>query len=182
MAGIDMEMSMAPNAFATLAESVRAGRVSEERLNEAVRRVLVAKIRMGLFENPYVDGDAAERVLNDPAHAEATQAAAERALVLLKNDGGALPLAPGAHKRVAVIGPLADSAKDTNVSLAFPARRGECSDGVSRRPRAVGGDRYGGDGARRAARAARPFAACRLGQGAAALVGRRGRQRIPKGR
>jgi beta-glucosidase len=80
MAGIDMEMSMAPNAFATLRESV----------------------------------------LNDPAHFAATQAAAERALVLLKNDGEALPLAAGAHKRVAVIGPLADSARDTNVSLAFP--------------------------------------------------------------
>jgi beta-glucosidase len=120
LAGVDMEMSMAPNAFATLADSVRAGRVPIKRLDEAVRRVLVAKVRMGLFENPYVDGAAAQRVLSDPAHGTAAQAAAERSLVLLKNEGAALPLAAATLKHVAVIGPMADSAKDTTISLAFP--------------------------------------------------------------
>ena len=119
MAGVDMEMSMAPNAFATLAESVRAGKVPVKRLDEAVRRVLVAKLMMGLFENPYVDEAAAEAVLNDPAHKAASQAAAERALVLLKNDGQALPLDAASVKRVAVIGAMADSPGDTTVSLAF---------------------------------------------------------------
>jgi beta-glucosidase len=120
LAGVDMEMSMAPNAFTTLADSVRSGRVPTKRLDEAVRRVLVAKVRMGLFENPYVDVAAAQRVLNDPAHAAASQAAAERSLVLLKNDGAALPLPAAPLKHVAVIGPMADSAKDTTISLAFP--------------------------------------------------------------
>ena len=120
MAGVDMEMSMAPNAFATLVDAVKSGRVPMKRLDEAVRRILVAKYRMGLFENPFVDVAAAQKVLDDPAHMAAAQAAAERALVLLKNDGGILPLAPGAHKRVAVIGPLADAAGDTTLSLAFP--------------------------------------------------------------
>ncbi|MBP6580171.1 MAG: glycoside hydrolase family 3 C-terminal domain-containing protein [Sphingorhabdus sp.] len=119
MAGVDMEMSMAPNAFATLADSVRAGKVPMKRLDEAVRRVLVAKLMMGLFENPYVDEAAAETVLNDPAHKVASQAAAERALVLLKNDGQALPLNAASVKRVAVIGAMADSPGDTTVSLAF---------------------------------------------------------------
>ena len=120
MAGVDMEMSMAPNAFATLAGSVRAGQMPIRRIDEAVRRVLVAKYRMGLFENPFVDVAAAGRVLDDPAHMAASQAAAERSLVLLRNEGALLPLAPGAHKRVAVIGPLADAAGDTTLSLAFP--------------------------------------------------------------
>jgi beta-glucosidase len=120
LAGVDMEMSMAPNAFSTLADSVRSGRVPMRRLDEAVRRVLVAKYRMGLFQNPYVDVSAAQQILNDPAHAAASQAAAERTLVLLKNDGGALPLVAGAHQRVAVIGPMADSPSDTTISLAFP--------------------------------------------------------------
>ena len=120
MAGVDMEMSMAPNAFVTLADSVRSGRVPLKRLDEAVRRVLIAKFRMGLFENPYVDVAAARAVLNDPAHMAASQAAAERSLVLLKNAGAALPLAPGALRHVAVIGPLADAAGDTTLSLAFP--------------------------------------------------------------
>lgn len=119
MAGVDMEMSMAPNAFASLAGAVKAGKVPMKRLDEAVRRVLVAKVKMGLFENPYVDEAAAEAVMNDPAHAAASQAAAERAMVLLKNDGQALPLDAGSVKRVAVIGAMADSAADTTVSLAF---------------------------------------------------------------
>ena len=119
MAGVDMEMSMAPNAFSTLVESVRSGRVSMARLDEAVRRVLVAKYRMGLFENPYVDVAAAQQVINDPAHAAASQAAAERALVLLKNEGQALPLKPAEFRRVAVIGSMADAPGDTTVSLAF---------------------------------------------------------------
>jgi beta-glucosidase len=120
LAGVDMEMSMAPNAFSTLVGSVRAGKVPMKRIDEAVRRVLVAKYRMGLFENPYVDGAAAQKILNDPASGEAAQVAAERSLVLLKNDGAALPLVATAFKQVAVIGPMADSTKDTTISLAFP--------------------------------------------------------------
>jgi len=91
-----------------------------KRLDDAVRRVLLAKYRMGLFENPYVDVAAAQAVLNDPAHAAAAQLSAERSLVLLKNDGAALPLAATTLKRVAVIGPMADSPRDTTLSLAFP--------------------------------------------------------------
>jgi len=122
MAGVDMEMSMAPNAFATLVGSVRAGRVPMRRLDEAVRRVLVAKYQMGLFENPYVDVAASQMVINDPSHLAASQAAAERALVLLKNDGQALPLNPASVKHVAVIGAMAVSPGDTTVSLAFSQR------------------------------------------------------------
>ena len=118
LAGVDMEMSMAPNAYANLVESVQAGRVPMARLDEAVRRVLVVKYQMGLFENPYVDEDAAQQILNDPAHMAATQVAAERALVLLKNDNSALPLSAETLKHVAVIGPMANS--NTTLSLAFP--------------------------------------------------------------
>jgi beta-glucosidase len=119
-AGVDMEMSMSPNAFTTLSASARAGRVPMKRLDEAVRRVLIAKFRMGLFENPFVDVAEAKKVLDDPSHAIAAQEAAERTLVLLKNEGQALPLDASSLKHVAVIGPLADSAKDMSISLAFP--------------------------------------------------------------
>ena len=119
-AGVDMEMSTAPNAFSTLAASVRAGKVPMARVDEAVRRVLIAKYRMGLFDNPFVDATAAQRVLDDPGHLAASEAAAERSLVLLKNDRAALPLAAASLKRVAVIGPMADSAQNTTLSLAFP--------------------------------------------------------------
>jgi beta-glucosidase len=120
MAGVDMEMSTAPNAFATLVASVRSGKVPMKRLDEAVLRVLTAKYQMGLFENPYVDVANAEKVSQDPAHMAAAEQAAERSLVLLKNDGAALPLDDSKLKRVAVIGPMADSPRDTTLSLAFP--------------------------------------------------------------
>lgn len=118
-AGNDMEMSIGQGAFTALAEAVRVGRLSEDALNAAARRVLVAKFRMGLFDNPYVDEAKVAEVLDDPAHRDLAQAAAERSLVLLKNQEGALPLAAGQHKRVAVIGPLADSDNDILGSWAF---------------------------------------------------------------
>jgi beta-glucosidase len=121
LAGVDMEMSTASNAFSgTLADSVRSGKVPVKVVDDAVRRVLVAKYEMGLFQNPFVDVAAGRKILDDPSHAVASQAAAERAMVLLKNDGKALPLAPDTYKHVAVIGPMADSPTDTALSLAFP--------------------------------------------------------------
>ncbi|SOB86388.1 beta-glucosidase [Sphingomonas guangdongensis] len=118
-AGNDMEMSFGPAASAdTLAASVRAGKLPLATLDRALRRILVAKFRMGLFENPFVDEARAQAILATPAHRDAAERAAERALVLLKNDG-ALPLTPGAHKRVAVIGAHANSKRDTLGSWAF---------------------------------------------------------------
>jgi beta-glucosidase len=80
-----------------LVEAVRAGELTEARLDESVRRLLAQKFALGLFENPYVDpADAARRVGADTARAAATDAQ-RRALVLLENQGNILPLraAPG---------------------------------------------------------------------------------------
>ena len=83
-----------------------------DELDAAVRRVLEAKVRMGLFEQPFVDLDAAERVLNDPAHRETARIAAERSVVLLRNEQALLPLDRDIGS-IAVIGPFADAARDT---------------------------------------------------------------------
>ncbi|GIV94246.1 glycoside hydrolase family 3 N-terminal domain-containing protein [Chloroflexus aurantiacus] len=119
-AGLDMEMwtgmRIAPGAdptptvgaFSTLAEAVRRGVIEESLLDEAVRRVLLVKLRLGLFEQPYVDEAAAGTILNDPAHREMARIAAERSAVLLRNEGNILPLDRSAVRQVAVIGPLAD--------------------------------------------------------------------------
>jgi len=114
-AGVDMEMSppFAQSAFKTLPGSLKADKISGARLDEAVRRVLEAKIRMGLFEHPFVDVEAARQVLNDPAHREVALHAAERTAVLLRNDGNLLPLDTSKLKSVALIGPFADAARDT---------------------------------------------------------------------
>ena len=89
------------------------GDVSIEAVDACVRRVLEAKLRLGLFEDPYVDVDRARTVLADPAHREVARVAAERSAVLLRNDGDLLPLDPAGLASVAVIGALADSKRDT---------------------------------------------------------------------
>ena len=109
--GMDMEMAIVDPAYAHLPDAVADGGASQESLDTSVRRVLEAKFRMGLFDNPYVDEDLARRVLADPEHREVARIAAERSAVLLKNDGNLLPL--GSVASIAVIGPLADSKRDT---------------------------------------------------------------------
>jgi beta-glucosidase len=119
-AGLDMEMwtgmRIAPGAdpmpivgaFSTLANAVRTGAVGEDVLNAAVRRVLLLKLRLGLFAQPYVDEAAAASILSDPAHRETARVAAERSAVLLRNEGNVLPLDRSTVRVIAVIGPLAD--------------------------------------------------------------------------
>ena len=113
-AGVDMEMAppFGQAAFQTLPESLAAGSIAMDELDAAVRRVLEAKVRMGLFEQPFVDLDEAERVLNDPTHRATARIAAERSVVLLRNERGLLPLDRGVGS-IAVIGPFADAARDT---------------------------------------------------------------------
>ncbi|HTQ89009.1 MAG TPA: beta-glucosidase BglX [Streptosporangiaceae bacterium] len=110
-AGVDMEMALGDPAYAHLPEAIAAGLVDEKILDASVRRVLTAKARIGLLDDPYVDEENARTVLADPAHRAAARTAAQRSAVLLRNEGGLLPLAnPGS---IAVIGPLADSRRDT---------------------------------------------------------------------
>jgi beta-glucosidase len=114
-AGLDMEMSLTvqSSAYKTLPQSLADGLIDEAMLNDAVRRVLAMKFQMGLFENPYVDQSRIKAVLDDPAHRVAACKAAEKSFVLLRNDNAALPLKLNAISSIAVIGPLADSARDT---------------------------------------------------------------------
>jgi beta-glucosidase len=106
-AGVDMDMGSGLYGQ-HLAALVRAGALPETQLDAAVRRVLAAKARLGLFESPFVDESKLEGVLSDPEHRRKARLAAQRSMVLLRNEKGLLPLgkAPGT---VAVVGPLADS-------------------------------------------------------------------------
>ena len=97
---------------------VKAGMISQAELDAHVRPILVAKMKLGLFEHPYVDESKTEAVLNDPAHRVLARAAAEQTMVLLKNDGKLLPLRKSV-KSIAVIGTLADSQRDILGSWAF---------------------------------------------------------------
>ncbi|RAK51341.1 glycoside hydrolase family 3 N-terminal domain-containing protein [Phenylobacterium deserti] len=110
-AGVDVEL---PDGeyYNHLPALVRAGRVSEEQINTAVRRVLRIKFEGGLFENPYVDAKRADRLTATPDAVALAREAARKAMILLKNDKGLLPLDAGKIKRLAVLG---THARDTPI-------------------------------------------------------------------
>jgi beta-glucosidase len=112
-AGTDMEMAISDPAFGYLPEAIASGAADAAKVDASVRRVLEAKIRMGLFDAPYVDEARAAEVLADPAHRDVARLAAERSAVLLRNEGGLLPLNLSALNSIAVVGPMADSKRDT---------------------------------------------------------------------
>lgn len=107
-AGLDMELPRTAAFGPPLRAAIDDGRVAPELLDLAVERVLTAKFRLGLFEQPYVD----ERLAEAPDDDDRALAAeiGRRSLVLLRNEGAVLPLRPDL-RRVAVIGPNAHDAR-----------------------------------------------------------------------
>lgn len=97
------------SVYRLLPDLVRAGRVAETSVDEAVRRVLALKFEAGLFERPFLDLDHAVEGTGTNESAAVARRAAERAIVLLKNDG-VLPLSDGGDLKLAVIGPVAEEA------------------------------------------------------------------------
>ena len=113
-AGLDMDM--ASGVFGqNLVQLVKDGVLREQQIDEAVRRILAVKVRLGLFEQPYADEARAAAVLAEPQHRVEARRAAQRSMVLLRNEKKLLPLPPSLTN-VAVIGPLADSKADTEGS------------------------------------------------------------------
>lgn len=110
-AGLNMDMASG-TYLKYLAAEVRAGRVPMKQIDDAVLPILEAKIKLGLFEHPYVDESRMEQVLNAPEHAQLARAAATRSVVLLRNEQELLPLDKTKIKSIAVIGPLADAQLD----------------------------------------------------------------------
>jgi beta-glucosidase-like glycosyl hydrolase len=105
-AGVDIELPD-PDGFPALVGLVKDGTVAESTVDRAVGRVLRAKLFAGLFENPYVNVDEAERVTNTQEHQAVALEAARKSIVLLKNDNSLLPLDRGKLKTLAVVGPNA---------------------------------------------------------------------------
>ncbi len=106
LAGVDMEEES--QLFRTHgANLVKEGEVPLSRIDQAVRRVLRLKCRLGLFDHPFSDETRERTMLLHPNHLAAARQTAGRSLVLLKNDGGLLPLRKNLRS-IAVLGPLAD--------------------------------------------------------------------------
>ena len=107
-AGLDMDMN-SDGFIGTFKKSLEEGRISEKDIDRACRRILEAKYKLGLFEDPYkyLNPERAEKEVFTKENLAFARKAAEESVVLLKNDG-TLPLK--ADTRIAVVGPLADDA------------------------------------------------------------------------
>jgi len=105
-AGIDYDLSDG-SVYRTLLWQVKIGTVSQAMVDRSVARVLAAKFRLGLFDNPFVDPDYAEKTTNSAEHRAIALKAAQKVVVLLKNDKNLLPLDLTKRKTIAVIGPNA---------------------------------------------------------------------------
>ncbi len=105
-AGVDMEMVSTCYAE-SLQKLIGQGTIAQGTVDEAVRRILRVKLRLGLFEKQAPDPGAVDRILLAPEHRRAAREAARSSIVLLKNRDALLPLAP-ALRSIAVVGPLAD--------------------------------------------------------------------------
>jgi len=105
-AGVNLELPD-PDCYLHLVELVRKGVLKEKQLDELVAPMLHWKFQMGLFDDPYVDPEEAERVVGCDAHRELALQAARETITLLKNEGDLVPLDPAKLKTIAVIGPNA---------------------------------------------------------------------------
>ncbi|MBL7782615.1 MAG: beta-glucosidase BglX [Saprospiraceae bacterium] len=111
--GAGSDMDMAGSTFQKgLKKALENGKVTQAQIDEAVRRVLRLKFELGLFDNPfqYLDPQRREATLFKEEYRKTAREAAAKSMVLLKNDGGLLPLNPGGpFNKIALIGPFVDS-------------------------------------------------------------------------
>lgn len=107
-AGMDMHMH-GPGFAENLMELVKEGKLSEDRINKSVSKILEAKFKLGLFENPYIDEKQVSKVVFSPEHQQTALEMARESIVLLKNDNGLLPIDKSKYKKIFVTGPNADN-------------------------------------------------------------------------
>ena len=131
-AGLDMDM-VSDSYHENLADLVKHGKVSQSRLDEAVRDMLRVKFALGLFEDPFTDESREIQGALPGERVEAARLAAERSFVLLKNSvAGGRPILPlsGESGTIALIGPMGDSAQNM---LGPWAGHGRAEDAVTLR-------------------------------------------------
>jgi beta-glucosidase len=104
-AGMDVEQP-GNQCYQYLVEAVESGDIHEADIDTSVRRVLETKFTLGLFENPYEDGDFAYEI-RKPENAALSQEIAEKSMVLVKNEDAILPLKK--NLKIALIGPNSDT-------------------------------------------------------------------------
>ena len=116
-AGIDMDM-VSEGFLLNAAELLKEGKISRKAIDDACRRILEAKYKLGLFDDPYryISEERAKTEILTAENRKAARIIAENSMVLLKNDNHLLPLDPS--KSIALIGPLADNRRDVTGTWA----------------------------------------------------------------
>ncbi|HEX7359868.1 MAG TPA: glycoside hydrolase family 3 N-terminal domain-containing protein [Bryobacteraceae bacterium] len=130
-AGVDFDLSNGA-VYKTLVDEVKAGRVAEKQVDGAAGKILAAKFRAGVFDDPYVDPDYAQRITSSKPHRDLALKAAQKTIILLKNEGNLLPLDVKKLKTIAVIGPNA-SAVHLGAYSRQPAHEVSILDGIRKR-------------------------------------------------
>lgn len=106
-AGVNIELPE-PDCYPNLVELVKEGAVKESAIDEMVRPMLEWKFRLGLFDDPYVCPDTAEKIVGSKENSDLALEAACKTITLLKNDDNLAPIDKSKIKTIAVIGPNAD--------------------------------------------------------------------------
>ena len=119
-AGVNMDMGSA-TYLECMKSLLDKGQITASQLDDMVRPILAAKYHLGLFEHPYADGTERTHAEMLARHRPAARTAAARCAVLLRNEGGLLPLAK-TTKRIAVIGPLGNDKGDMNGPWSLTAK------------------------------------------------------------
>lgn len=131
-AGLDVELPARECYGEPLEQAIAAGRIGMDVIDRSVRRVLRQKFALGLFERWSVDAARAPALYDTPDDRALARRAAQKSIVLLKNDGALLPLARDV-KKLAVIGPNADSIRNLQGDYHYPAHS-ELTFGPTREP------------------------------------------------
>lgn len=136
-AGLDMDM-IGEGMLTTLQQSLKENKVTEEVIDEACRRILKAKFKLGLFDDPYryCDEGRASKEIYSTSNRSAARMIASRSFVLLKNENHLLPLEPSGT--IAVIGPLGDAGENMTGTWSVAARFSESSSLVQALKRKAG--------------------------------------------
>ncbi len=119
LAGIDVELPGADCYGQPLLDALNAGSIDIALVDACVRRVLEQKFEVGVFDHSYVDEGSVVNVYQQPDHIALSLELARKSLVLLKNDG-VLPLSKSV-KKIALIGPSADSARNAQGDYHYPS-------------------------------------------------------------
>lgn len=137
-AGVDVDLG--GDAYLTLVNSVKSGKISPELIDQAVGRVLRLKFEMGLFENPYVDPDKAARAVGNAENIGLACEVARQSVTLLENRNSILPL-DASKVKVAIVGPNADTPYNQLGDYTAPQADGRVSTVVAAMRSRLGADR-----------------------------------------